>query len=119
MTGPGEGDKQLKVPPPPNTIAKALADLTQQMVSLFACLEALESWPPVITTFHRRAAKVTLWLVGLWDNTHLHDRFRCRSILTSIASASPCHPCRPAICYSSCFAGDEKMKEIACKMSNR
>jgi len=29
------------VPPPSDTIAKALADLTQQMVSLFACLEAL------------------------------------------------------------------------------
>jgi hypothetical protein len=43
MPGPSEGDKHLKVPPLPNTIAKALADLTQQMASLFACLEALES----------------------------------------------------------------------------
>ena len=85
MTGPGEGDKQLKVPPPPNTIAKALADLTQQKASLFVCLEALEFQSPVITTFHHSAARFPLRLVGLWDNSCLHARFRCRSIPTSIA----------------------------------
>jgi hypothetical protein len=85
MPGPSEGDKHLKVPPPPDTIAKALADLTQQMASLFTCLEALESWPPVITTFHRCVAKVTLRLVGLWDNSRLHARFCCTYVPTSIA----------------------------------
>ena len=47
MPGSDEGDKQPNVPPSPDPITKALADLTQQMASLFTRLEALESWPPV------------------------------------------------------------------------
>jgi hypothetical protein len=38
------------VPPSPDPIAKVLADLTQQMASLFTRLEALETRPPAITT---------------------------------------------------------------------
>ena len=83
--GSDEGDKQPNVPPSSDPIAKALADLTQQMASLFVRLEALEFRSLVITTFHHSAARFPLRLVGLWDNSCLHARFRCRSIPTSIA----------------------------------
>jgi hypothetical protein len=45
MLGSDEDDKQPKkvLPLPPDPIAKVLANLTQQMASLWACLEALKS----------------------------------------------------------------------------
>lgn len=43
MPGSNEEDKQSKVPLPSDPIANVLVDLTHKMVSLFTCLEALES----------------------------------------------------------------------------
>ena len=52
MPGFDEGDKQSIVPPtsPLDPIAKAVADLSQQVVSLWARLEALESRSSATTT---------------------------------------------------------------------